>query len=98
MGWILGGDSVLGLLFAIFFVPELAGRSLEEVDELFDAKLWAWQFKDYKTSGVGHRITMLEDHTATEGGPNEKVAISEVCPSASCLSSGGNYADEQCSG
>ncbi|PSR83417.1 general substrate transporter [Coniella lustricola] len=65
VGWILGGDSLLGLIFAIFFVPELTGRSLEEVDELFDAGLWAWQFKDYKTTGIGHRIAMLEEHDAT---------------------------------
>lgn len=60
----------MALLFAIFFVPELTGRSLEEVDELFDANLWAWQFKSYQTSGIGHRITQLEEHNTA----NEKVS------------------------
>ncbi|KAJ5263518.1 general substrate transporter [Penicillium angulare] len=50
VGWVLGGNSGLALLFAILFVPELKGRSLDEVDELFKANLWAWQFKDYRTS------------------------------------------------
>ena len=36
------------------------GRSLEEVDELFDAKLKAWQFEKYQTQGTGHLITMAE--------------------------------------
>lgn len=65
VGWILGGDAVLGCIFGILFVPELAGRSLEEVDELFEARLWAWQFRDYKTTGIGHRIALLEEHDAS---------------------------------
>ncbi|KAF3764346.1 general substrate transporter [Cryphonectria parasitica EP155] len=73
VGWILGGDAILGCIFAIFFVPELTGRSLEEVDELFEAKLWAWQFKGYKTSGIGHRIAILEEHDATNKGFGEEV-------------------------
>jgi hypothetical protein len=55
------------------FVPELKGRSLEEVDELFEAKLWAWQFSKYQTSGIGHRIAELEDHEAVA---DKAVAVS----------------------
>lgn len=65
LGWILGGDSILAFIFAILFVPELKGRSLEEVDELFEANLWAWQFSKYETTGIGSRITRLEDHDAS---------------------------------
>ena len=36
VGYILGAVSVASLVFAIFIVPELKGRSLEEVDELFE--------------------------------------------------------------
>ena len=50
-----------GAIFAIFFVPELKGRSLEETDELFDMNLWAWQFHNAKTIGIGARITQLEE-------------------------------------
>lgn len=66
LGWLLGGDSILAVIFAVFFVPELKGRSLEEVDELFEAKLWAWQFDKYQTEGVGSRIAHLESKT-TDG-------------------------------
>lgn len=49
------------MLFGIFLVPELKGRSLEETDELFDAGLvWGWQFSKYKTTGAGARIAALE--------------------------------------
>lgn len=67
VGWIFGGDAVFGLIFSIFFVPELKGRSLEEVDELFEARLWAWQFDKYETTGIGSQIAQLEDtHAARE--------------------------------
>lgn len=35
VGWIMAGLAVLSFIFAGLFVPELANRSLEEVDELF---------------------------------------------------------------
>lgn len=35
VGWIFGGIALCAFIFVTFFVPELAGRSLEEVDELF---------------------------------------------------------------
>lgn len=73
VGWILGGDAVIALGFAIFFVPELKGRSLEEVDELFEARLWAWQFSSYETTGVGSRIARLEEHSAEP----DKVSLSK---------------------
>jgi hypothetical protein len=52
VGWVLGGNSILALLFAIIFVPELKGRSSDEIDELFKANLWAWQCKVYQTSSA----------------------------------------------
>ena len=36
------------------------GRSLEEIDELYQARLWAWQFKTFETTGVGATIAQLE--------------------------------------
>ena len=36
IGYIFAGMSVLSLIFAVLWVPELRGRSLEEVDELFE--------------------------------------------------------------
>lgn len=31
-------------------MPELKGRTLEEIDELFANKVSAWKFKSYKTT------------------------------------------------
>lgn len=68
IGWIFAAAGYLSGFFGIFFTPELKGRSLEEVDELFEAKLQCWQFSGYKTTGAGHRVGELEqqDHEALQ--------------------------------
>ena len=60
IGWIFAGVSLASFIFVTFFVPDLHGRSLEEVDELFDRNLWAWQFGKVETVGEGRRIRELE--------------------------------------
>jgi hypothetical protein len=67
-----GGIAALGLIFAVLFVPELKGRSLEETDELFEQRLWAWQFKDAQTTGVGRRIAKLQAGIASQ---DEQIAV-----------------------
>jgi SP family sugar:H+ symporter-like MFS transporter len=74
IGFIFGGVAMISLVFAILILPELAGRSLEEVDELFEVSKyikrdltmqqprfrWGWQFKGAKTVGLGAQIAELE--------------------------------------
>ena len=60
IGYFFMGICIAGLLFIIFFVPEITGRSLEEVDELFERRLWAWQFEKAETHGIGRTIAELE--------------------------------------
>lgn len=50
------------MFYAIFFVPETKGRSLEELDELFEHRpsIPAWKFSSTKTAGVGAKIRVLE--------------------------------------
>lgn len=38
------------MLFFFFFMPELKGRTLEEIDELFANKVPPWKFKTYQTT------------------------------------------------
>ncbi|GFZ49764.1 hypothetical protein JCM24511_07167 [Saitozyma sp. JCM 24511] len=60
VGYIFAAISICAFLFTVFFVPELKGRSLEEVDELFELRLRAWQFTKAETHGAGARIAALE--------------------------------------
>ena len=47
-------------ILTYLLVPEITGRSLEEVDELFDRGLWGWQFAKAETTGTAHQLAMLE--------------------------------------
>ncbi|KAK7054677.1 hypothetical protein VNI00_003140 [Paramarasmius palmivorus] len=62
VGYIYGSIAAVAMLYALFFVPETKGRSLEELDELFERKpsLPAWRFKQTQTTGVGAKIGALE--------------------------------------
>jgi SP family sugar:H+ symporter-like MFS transporter len=60
VGYVYGSISACTLLFAIFYVPELKNRSLEELDEMFDAKLSVFQFRKYQTQGIGKEIQEAE--------------------------------------
>ncbi|KXX77767.1 General alpha-glucoside permease [Madurella mycetomatis] len=48
-GYIWAGSSFIISIFAFFFLPELKGRTLEEIDELFERRIPAWKFKTTKT-------------------------------------------------
>lgn len=60
VGMIYGSISLLAIVFVFFAVPEMKGRSLEELDELFHARVPAWKASSYVCTGVGSRITGIE--------------------------------------
>lgn len=58
---LLGSLCCLCSLFAALFIPETKGRSLEELDELFDLKVTAWRFGSIATTGAGHTVAIIEN-------------------------------------
>ena len=52
----------IALIWGYFFLPELKNRSLEELEELFAAKIPIRKFGQYETSpdGVGAAVSRLE--------------------------------------
>jgi hypothetical protein len=56
LGYVWGGCAAVGAVWAWFFMPELKGRSLEDIDELFDAGLPAWKFKQYECTGINREV------------------------------------------
>jgi hypothetical protein len=62
VGFIYGSICFLALVWGYFFLPELKNRSLEELEELFAAKVPLRKFGQYVTSpdGVGAALSRLE--------------------------------------
>ncbi|KAH8812932.1 putative high-affinity glucose transporter [Xylogone sp. PMI_703] len=58
--FIYGAFSVLAVVWVLWMVPETRGRSLEELDEMFQAHVKTRQFKNYVCTGLGAHITQLE--------------------------------------
>lgn len=49
VGFIYGTINIIMVVLAFFFIPELKGRSLEEVDQLFASGAPLRKFKEIKT-------------------------------------------------
>ncbi|KAJ5289250.1 uncharacterized protein N7443_009503 [Penicillium atrosanguineum] len=64
IGFVYGGCSLLALLWAFFFLPELKGRSLEELDEMFALKLPTRKFRGYTSTGIGANVTKVHNTNA----------------------------------
>ncbi|KAJ5368819.1 uncharacterized protein N7496_008579 [Penicillium cataractarum] len=65
LGYVWGGFAGVGAIWVWFFMPELKGRSLEEVDELFEAKLPAWRSSKFISTRLGD-ADAIEKQRATE--------------------------------
>ncbi|KAF4996395.1 hypothetical protein FDECE_12474 [Fusarium decemcellulare] len=63
VGFIFGSISVCSIVFAFFCVPDVSGRSLEEVDSLFASNVPLRRFKSVKLDDVDH---MVDDKAAEE--------------------------------
>lgn len=60
VGMIYGSISILAIVFVFFVVPEMKGRSLEELDDLFHSKVPAWKSRGFVSTGIGAQITNME--------------------------------------
>ncbi|KAJ5814940.1 hypothetical protein N7474_006717 [Penicillium riverlandense] len=79
-GFIWFGSCVVTMLFIIFFVPEVRGRSLEEIEEMFDKGVPAWKFQTYVCEGMEQAKKAAEQDVIDE---EAKEAHAEHIESAS---------------
>ncbi|KAH8811051.1 hypothetical protein F5884DRAFT_819467 [Xylogone sp. PMI_703] len=84
IGWIFGSVAVFSVIWGFLFFPELKGRSLEEVDELFAARLYVWRFKKYETHGRGRLLADIEiEKTDLQKSHIEEIELSNTKGSVS---------------
>lgn len=69
VGFVYGGCSLLALAWAFFFLPELKGRSLEELDEMFARRIPTRKFGDYVSLSTGANVTKAQDIAAESEEP-----------------------------
>ncbi|KAK5164157.1 uncharacterized protein LTR77_010248 [Saxophila tyrrhenica] len=65
VGLIYGSMSVIAIAFVYFIVPEMKGRSLEELDEMFHSRVPAWRSKAFVSDGLGAQITRVQNADAS---------------------------------
>ncbi|KUJ18697.1 general substrate transporter [Mollisia scopiformis] len=72
-GYIWGASNLILAVWVFFFIPETKGRSLEQLDELFEKRVPTWKFASYKTE---HHIVdadkVFEDPSGGEAKVCEK--------------------------
>jgi hypothetical protein len=62
--FIYGAFSVFSAVWVWLMVPETRNRSLEELDEMFQAGIKTRQFRKYVCTGLGAQITHIEEKGA----------------------------------
>lgn len=67
VGFVYGSFSIAAMIWVLLFLPELKGRSLEELDELFADKVSVWRFKKHQTQGWGAQMRELEAESHIDG-------------------------------
>ncbi|KAL5376161.1 hypothetical protein DPSP01_010627 [Paraphaeosphaeria sporulosa] len=70
-GYIWAGSNFLCVLFFFFCMPEMKGRTLEEIDELFANKVAAWKFKSYETTIGAEAAQEVEEKVFEKGASTE---------------------------
>lgn len=66
IGFVWGSFAVAAAVWVAFYLPEMSGRSLEELDELFEKRVSVWKLRGFKTDGIGAEVTALESAAAAE--------------------------------
>ncbi|KAK3367616.1 general substrate transporter [Podospora didyma] len=64
-GYIWAASNFACGLFFFFCLPELKGRTLEEIDELFERRIPTWKFKSTKTNIMDDALKELKDQQET---------------------------------
>ncbi|ORY89777.1 general substrate transporter [Leucosporidium creatinivorum] len=72
IGWLWAGFSFVSIIYVYVMVPELKGRTLEELDQLFEARISARQFGTHRLNAP------LEGETHSDDGKLSKSELADA--------------------
>lgn len=73
-GYVWAGSNLACFVFFYLFVPETKGRTLEEIDELFNNRVPVQKFKTYQTTIIDDAVNDVKDQC----GKSEKTVDSTI--------------------
>ncbi|AEO67433.1 uncharacterized protein THITE_2088921 [Thermothielavioides terrestris NRRL 8126] len=76
-GYIWAGSNLICGIFFFLFLPELKGRTLEEIDELFERRISAWKFKSTRTNIMDEALKEVRNREAPLVEAKEPVELAE---------------------
>lgn len=76
VGFIYGSICMVSLITAYLLIPEMKGRSLEEIDQLFAAKVPAWRSSKFQTTRSTVEDLHLEKPVEDEVGDKDATTVS----------------------
>ncbi|KAI0022614.1 MFS monosaccharide transporter-like protein [Xylariomycetidae sp. FL0641] len=88
-GYIWTGSCIVTAVWIWLYMPEVKGRSLEEIDEMFEARVPARKFRKYQCTGahaaLGEKVEAehIEERAESEDKTTKEPVLSEVQASAS---------------
>ncbi|KAK4233935.1 general substrate transporter [Achaetomium macrosporum] len=78
-GYIWAPSCALAALWVFFFLPETKGRTLEEINEMFEARLPARKFRKYVCVGhTGEKVVQGKEVVEMETSGSKEKAMGEV--------------------
>lgn len=60
VGFVYGSFSVIAAIWVAFVLPEMRGRALEELDEMFGQRVSTFKFDTFETEGLGAKIVGVQ--------------------------------------
>ncbi|KAG7284582.1 hypothetical protein NEMBOFW57_010960 [Staphylotrichum longicolle] len=77
-GYIWAGSNFACGIFFFLCLPELKGRTLEEIDELFERRISAWKFKTTKTHIMDEALKEVKNRDVVMADSKETVELVEA--------------------
>ncbi|KAH6693601.1 general substrate transporter [Plectosphaerella plurivora] len=66
VGFIFGGIAIIGLFWGVFWMPELSNKTLEDIDEMFEAGVPAWHTRNWKPARHAEPSKLEDPETTSE--------------------------------